>query len=157
MCGREAEHQHGVCGGRITRTASIHLTLVFIGDLPRQALPDVQAAAATVHVPRFDILFDVADCWRHNKIAYLAPSRPPEELLHLVENLEAVLAAAHIAFDRRAYKPHVTLLRRAACPATARTALLEPIHWPAREFVLIESTLGPDGSDYAFRMRFELS
>jgi len=65
------------------------------------------------------------------------------------------LKALGIDFDKRPYKPHITLLRKADCrkatdseSGNKKNPALEPIRWPARDFVLVKSSLRPDGARY---------
>lgn len=149
-----AARLHGVRGGRRTRAETLHLTLVFIGEMPADRLPEVLDTATGVALPKFEILFDRCDCWRRNHIAHLGASQTPSGLLELVARLESRLEAASIAFDRRPYVPHVTLLRNADCSAEKTTSplirnpALVPICWPARDFVLVTSSLRPGGAIY---------
>lgn len=106
---------HQAHGGRRMQPDTMHLTLLFIGALARERLPELQMAAANIQLPQFEVVFDQADCWPHNHIAFLAASRPPAGLFDLVRTLEAQVDQAGIAFDRRPYKPHITLVRNADC------------------------------------------
>lgn len=164
---REAGRLHGILGGRMTRPGTIHLTLAFIGDLDRTRIPQLVSALAGVRSPRFDILFDRARCWHHNRIGFVAPSVTPSEVLELVTQLEAVLDGLAIPFDRRPYQAHITLVRKADCPkgipAQGRDSIspewgdLLPIKWSAENFVLVESVLSSSGADYRIVERFPLS
>lgn len=166
--GEEAQRLHKLLGGRQTRADTLHLTLLFIGQLARDRLPDLQAAARNIRIPSFAVTFDQADCWRHNRIAFLGASQPPEALLALVSGLEGAAAGLDIPFDRRTYKAHITLVRNARCtkqnPAEGRAASERvripppaPIPWRASDFVLVESRLDADGARYAVLERFSLS
>lgn len=139
---------HALRGGRRARADSIHLTLVFIGEIAAARLPEVLAAAAEVAARKFEILFDHAGCWRHNRVAHLGASLPPPELLDLVRQLETRLNAADIPFDQRKYVPHITLLRKADCSAQMTNPASVPIRWPARDFVLVNSSLRSGGALY---------
>jgi 2'-5' RNA ligase len=135
-------------GGRRTRQDTLHLTLVFIGEIAVDRLPELFAAAEGVAVPKFEVLFDRHDCWWHNHIAHLGASQSPPELLNLVGQLESRLAAADIPFDRRQYVPHITLLRKADCSPQIENPALAPISWPARDFVLVSSSSRSGGAHY---------
>lgn len=159
---------HKLLGGRQTRLETIHLTLLFIGQMARERLPELQAAARQIRVPDFTTLFDQADCWRHNRIAFLGASQPPQALLDLVAALEGATASLGIPFDRRPYKAHITLLRHARCttvsPAGGRAASERiaipqpaPISWQAKDFVLVESCLNAEGARYPVLERFSLT
>lgn len=158
----ESRRLHQVWGGRMTRPETIHLTLVFIGNLARDRLPVLIEALRGVSAPAFETVFDRAGCWTHNRIGFLSASPPPQTLSDLVAGLEGRLARLGIAFDRRPYKPHVTLLRNAKCesPAESRASGADDftaITWAAREFVLVESASGPRGAAYHSLARFPLS
>lgn len=147
---------HQRLSGRLTRPETIHLTLVFIGDLARNRIPELTAVLAGVVSPAFSLTFDQAGCWRHNRIAYLAPSQPPQALFDLVMRLEQALARLAVMYDRRPYKPHVTLIRKAQCenPAVGRVSgtsdmdVFRPVLWSAERFVLVESVSIPEGVRY---------
>jgi RNA 2',3'-cyclic 3'-phosphodiesterase len=147
---------HAVRGGRRTRAETIHLTLVFIGEIGVERLPEIFAAAAGVAVPRFEVSFDQVDCWRHNHIAHLGAGEAPPALRELVRQLEGRLGAAGIPFDRRAYVPHITLLRRADCNPQMENPALAPIRWPARDFILVRSSLRSGGALYEQMGRWPL-
>ncbi len=155
-----AAQLHKLLGGRRSRAETLHLTLVFVGTVPRERLPDLQASVAGLRVPAFDLVFDQAECWRHNRIAHLAATQPPETLMLLVEGLEGSLRQAGIRYDLRPYRAHVTLVRNADCrkegPAGQHPAV-RPICWPARDFVLMESVLRPEGAQYVELARYPLS
>lgn len=139
---------HALRGGRRTRPETIHLTLVFIGEIEQARLPEVLAAAEGAAVPGFELVLDQTHCWRHNKIAHLGASLPPAALLELVRQLETRLDAIGIRFDRRPYAPHITLLRKADCSAQMTNPALAPIRWLARDFMLVRSSLRSGGALY---------
>lgn len=143
---RVAQLLHGAMGGRCTRPETIHLTLLFIGTVPRASLAALHLGAAELRLPAFELVLDKTECWRHNRIACLTVSQPPPALLDLVSGLEGLLDRLGIAYDRRPYRPHVTLLRGADC--RAQTATSSRIQWPVRCFALVESRPGPQGRQY---------
>lgn len=165
---KEAKRLHDLLGGRRTRTETVHLTLLFIGAYPRAGLSELVAAAREIQPPDFELTFDQAECWRHNRIAFLGASQTPQALLELVAGLQDVARDLGIAYDRRPYKAHVTLLRHARCtkenPAKGR-AFEEriqipppvPRYWRAGSFALMESRLDPKGASYSVLERFPLS
>lgn len=151
---RVAALLHRLRGGRRTRTETLHLTLVFVGSVARQRLPELQAGAAEIEVPAFELEFDRAECWPRNRIAFLTASKPPEPLLDLVHALERTLIRLGIPFDLRPYQAHVTLVRNADCRKT--NPATDPILWPVRDFVLVESSLSPEGARYVQLARYPL-
>lgn len=63
-----------LCGGREMRPDTLHLTLVFLGDIPCARLEALQLAAAEVSAQGFDVCLDEARYWGHNHILYNAPA-----------------------------------------------------------------------------------
>lgn len=143
---RQGQALHRIVGGKLTRADSVHLTLLFLGDVPESALAAVQGVGAAVRFAPFSMRIDTVKCWRHNDIAWAGPGAMPAELAQLVSGLEDAASAAGFAVERRPYAAHVTLVRKAKC----RPLDVGPIHvhWPVSEFVLVRSRLHVDGSRY---------
>lgn len=125
------------CGGRTVPAHNIHLTLVFLGNLPRDRVTALESVASTVQGRCFGLTIDRLEYWRRNRILWAGTSACPEALQALVARVQDALAGAEFRFDRRPYAPHVTLLRNARrapaeerCPAVA---------WPVDGFALVES------------------
>ena len=136
----------GLYGGKPSRADSLHLTLNFLGEVDEAAAARAIDVAATVRAAPVAMAFDLLDCWRHNRIAYLAMTRAPDELLDLAGALARVMREAELPSERRPYFPHVTLLRKAACEK--KNPAPEPVLWTARDFVLVKSSLRPEGARY---------
>lgn len=142
------------CGGRAVPAANIHLTLVFLGDVPAARFADACLAAEGVAAPRFDFEARTVGYWRHNRVVWSGPAQCPEALRGLVAGLESALAAAGFQFDRRAHVPHLTLLRNARrAPAMPEMAA---IRWPVSEFVLVQSLRQDRGVRYEALRRWPL-
>lgn len=149
---RETQRLHRLLGGKSTHPDTLHLTLVFIGDVENRRLDDLVRAAARVECPCFELALDREACWRHNHIAHIGITQLPAALFELVEQLSSNLKAVEISFDMRPYKPHITLIRKADCarlPSLSNeNPALKPIRWFARDFVLVRSSLRPGGARY---------
>jgi RNA 2',3'-cyclic 3'-phosphodiesterase len=147
-------------GGRVMAPDSLHLTLVFVGQVPLERLPDLMAVGSQQRSPAFDATLDRFDCWRHNRIGCLEAGAVPEGMLALVRGLEAGLRATGLTFDARPYRPHVTLLRNADCRMAPGLKMEnpapEPVLWSARDFVLVRSSLRPEGARYVELGRWPL-
>lgn len=128
------------------RPESVHITLAFLGSAGPALVPEIAAAAARVAPRAFVLRLDESGYWRHNQIAWAGAQQVPPDLTALVFDLRAALAAAAIPFDPKPFVAHVTLVRKAR-PGFALPRL-EPFDWPVREFVLVRSVTGPDGSRY---------
>jgi 2'-5' RNA ligase len=137
---------HRQVDGKLTREESVHMTLLFLGATPVERLGALTELAATVPFEAFTLHIGKADCWKHNKVAWVAPVTTPPALIRLVESLERRTAAEGFGFDARSFAPHVTLVRKARCVPLD----LKPprIQWDVREFVLVRSELDSNGSRY---------
>jgi len=148
-----AQQWHRNFGGRVTREDTLHATLVFIGDIALDRLPSLLAVAEGIQTPSFDIDFDAGGCWKHNRIAYLGMRQLPEALQNLHFEFAARVGAAGFEIEKRPFSPHITLIRKAACGnATMENPInknpAEPVTWTVRDFVLVKSSIGANGSRY---------
>ena len=153
--GKLAQDLRRECGGRALPARNIHLTLVFLGDVARDRLPRLESAAAQVSASRFDLAVNHVDYWRHNRVLWAGVEQTPEALQSLVEQLERALTSEGFRFDRRAYAPHITLLRnarRAPADTTMRT-----VSWPVTRFSLVESVPAARGRVYEVRRAWPLT
>jgi len=144
----------GEAGGRAIPTRNIHLTLVFIGDVLRARVAELEALGATIVAPRFDLVVDRLEYWRHNRILWAGVEQCPSALLALVERLQEPAATAGFRIERRPYVPHVTLRRDARhAPASARIH----VAWPVTEFALVESAQRERGRGYEVLRKWPLT
>lgn len=143
------------CGGRAMRSDTLHATLAFLGDVAPQRMDDLRAAARGVEGASFEVVWDEARLWTHNRIVYAAPRSAPPQLLRLAESLQSQLAAHGFRLERRPYAPHVTLLRDARATDTPLPAF-PPALWRCDGFVLAQSARGGAGAGYSTLERFAL-
>lgn len=146
---------HRLCGGRCTRPESLHLTLAFLGSTPRSRLESLQAAAGQVKAPAFALQLGDYGWFPRARVAWTTAENAPAALHDLANRLRANLKVAGFPFDAKPFFPHVTLLRRAHCGSLSLEAT-QPVAWSVREFVLVESALGPEGSQYSMLGRWSL-
>lgn len=147
-------------GGKPTRRETIHLTLVFLGDVPEGQLPLLASIASQVQAPSFELTLDRLGFWRHNHLLWAGCSASPPALPALADDLSAALQQGGIALPngKHPFAPHVTLLRKmpaGAAPVNVRP-LPEVIHWRCDDFVLIRSRQSSAGSSYESLARFPL-
>ncbi|WP_157991454.1 RNA 2',3'-cyclic phosphodiesterase [Caldimonas tepidiphila] len=122
-------------GVSLTRPERLHMTLHFLGELPRALLPALAAALPPAQAP-FGMLLAQPVLWRGGLAVLLAPEAPAA-LVELHSRLAAALHALGLPTETRPFAPHVTLARRAH---QARPPLqFDPIPWTARGAVLVES------------------
>ncbi|MGH8771940.1 MAG: RNA 2',3'-cyclic phosphodiesterase [Burkholderiales bacterium] len=141
--------------GRATRPESLHLTIVFLGDVELDRLDALNSIARKMEGDRFELAFDAAEYWRHNRIVHAIPVEAPEALKNLVAVLERELREAGFSFDQRTYIPHMTLMRRARW----RELKLKfgRVNWPVNDFALVRSHSQARGSQYEVLGKWQLS
>lgn len=125
------------CGGRKIKMQHIHLTLVFLGNIDIIRLENLKQSMQPITAKPFQLLLDTVCYWKHTQIVSLQPSQPCNELLELVNKLEIALTNAQFTYDKRPYKPHITLIRKATHPPQTNT--IEPILFDVMQWVLVQS------------------
>ncbi len=146
---------HKLCGGRTMRADTLHTTLLFLGDVVLHRLEALQLAAQEVAGESCDLAFEVARYWGHNHIVFAAPHAVPPQLAQLVQALEQHLIKHRFHFDRRPYKPHVTLLRHAQWNDAPLPEMKEVV-WRICGFALVQSAPDDEGANYRVLARFPL-
>lgn len=143
-------------GGRATRRETIHLTLVFLGDVGEEQLPAVLETGAAVAAAPFELTLDRLGFWRHNRLIWAGCASTPPQLQTLVDGLRDGLRAAALPCDAsQAFVPHVTLVRKVG---DSRPVLpcLEPLGWLCDRFALVRSQHGELGAGYETVAEFPL-
>ncbi len=147
-------------GGRATRLETIHLTLVFLGEVPDAQLSSVIEAGRAIQLAPFDVRIDRLGYWRHNRLLWAGCASQPPSLLVLAEALRQELMVAGVVFveDKRSFMPHLTLVRKVpeVCAAESLPDI-EPITWHCSSFALVESQLTSTGSAYRTVAEFPLA
>lgn len=123
-----------------TRRGRLHLTLHFLGVLPREAIAGLVQRLAVPFEP-CELRLERPAVWR-GEHAVICPQAVPAALMALHARLQRALAGA-VAVPSR-WQPHVTLARHArdARPPTGPVC----IRWPVEGYVLVESDLRPPPS-----------
>jgi 2'-5' RNA ligase len=134
---------HWPSTARLTAPSDLHLTLHFIGNVPRARLPELATGLAQPFMP-FDWVLDEFAVWHHG-ISVLQPSgEPPAALLRLHASLAQALRLLALPVDARPFRPHVTLARHGSGARLPEGVALPPaVHWHADAgYVLAESAGG---------------
>jgi 2'-5' RNA ligase len=129
--------------GRWLKPARYHMTLHFLGtfsELPEGRIAAAIRAAEGLRAPAFDLVLDRAGSFSGG-IGWLGCARTEPPLQQLWDELRQALARERVSTKGHArFTPHVTVVRdsRDAMPDVP----IEPILWPVREVMLIDSELG---------------
>jgi len=143
--------------GRWLKPSRYHMTLHFLGTF--SGLPEDRVAAAVragggLRTSAFDFVLDRAGYFPGG-IGWLGCTNTAPVLQQLWEELQQYLAREHVATKGHArFTPHVAVLRDARKPMPE--VPIEPIRWPVREVVLVDSQLG-DRSEYRPLGRWQLA
>lgn len=143
------------CEGRAVRPDTLHITLVFIGEVPETRIVELAGCADRVTARPFDLVVDTVGCFDKAHVAWLGCSQPPAALLDLQFALQTEAAQAGFSVDARPFKVHLTVVRNVGLAFKRRQ--LPGINWPVRSFNLIESALTESGPVYKILKTWELS
>ena len=105
--------------GRFSRPENFHLTLAFLGETPENQVSKIVSIikeALQPPVAPFTLAFSQAGCFRHSgKALWWMGADPADPSLHALTKLKCRLteglSASGIVFDRKPFKPHITLGR----------------------------------------------
>jgi len=145
-------------GSRLTRPASLHLTLAFVGSVASEQVERLDAIAAGIRVAPFELSLDRLGFWPQRGILWAGCRQTSVALRGLAGGLAVALRESGFAVDARAgaaLTRHVTLARRVRCPSLPR--LETPIRWRVGEFALVESHLHPSAASYETLSVFPLT
>ena len=153
---RVASLAHAVCGGRPMRRENLHLTLAFLGNVPTEKVATLCRMAQGLRGACFDLLVDRLGEWRRQGLVWAGCSAPSPQLAALVALLQQGLRDMGMKVEARAVTPHITLVRNAQEAGFDALPRLDPVVWPADDFVLVASRLAPGGADYRIIDRWPL-
>lgn len=126
----------------LVRPEQLHLTLHFIGNVPRHRLPQLGKTLAVPFEP-FALNLGQPGLWRHG-LAVLQPHEIPTGLRQLHEALRQALQRLTLAGESTAeFRPHITLARRAVGAAPPEQP--PGLRWRVRGYALVESMHEPPG------------
>ncbi len=126
-----------VTGGRPTMPVTMHMTLVFAGNVPASRLLELKMAIAQVRARPFTYVIDTAGCFDSAGVAWLAGAAPPKKLFDLQSTLYHTVANADFDVDARRFRPHITITRHIE-HSFAQHAIT-PTPWRVDQFSLIQA------------------
>ena len=146
----------GLPGVRWVPPENYHVTLRFIGELPKWRAEEIDEALSNLRVPGFTLqLAGVGAFSKAGRVTslWVGAERTPA-LEHLQQKIETALHRAGIDRERRRFTPHVTLARLDGAPEAKVAAWVqshnlfrsEPI--AIEHFTLFRSRLGKEQAAY---------
>ena len=145
---------------------NLHLTLVFLGELPEDVLEEVHLEFQRLHADPFALTLRGIGTFGGGKPRSVHAEVAPEPALEALQaRVEAAARRAGAPVEARRFVPHVTLARLrpgAVEPARLERAILELAGFSAGpfavdHFALFRSHLGRDGAHYEELARYGLS
>jgi RNA 2',3'-cyclic 3'-phosphodiesterase len=156
---------HGLPVPKPVPPENLHLTLVFLGELPEPVVADIDLALAAVRAPGFELGFAGLGLFggARPRVAFaaIADSAP---LRHLQAKVETAARGAGLAEPSRRYAPHVTLARlpergidrgRLETAVAGRPGPVAPA-FRVEDFRLYRSRLGAGAAVYEELARYPL-
>jgi 2'-5' RNA ligase len=140
--------------GRLVASTNTHITLVFLGNVDELSCTALKKGAARLSIKPFSLRLDRLGWWSKPKIAWLAPTEQPAELIQLASELASLARRCGLSLEERPYKPHLTLARKVKNPL--QEASVQPISWNINEFCLLESISTPAGIEYQVKESWKL-
>jgi 2'-5' RNA ligase len=142
------------------RPGSIHLTLKFLGAVPKETLEKFSLAVSPVILREepFDLRLQGVGCFpsiKNPRVLWVGIDRGCEKVSFLQEAIEKETAGLSLPSERRPFKPHLTIGRVRSLKskgllarAVANKQETEIGVFQARETVLFQSELTPAGAIY---------
>lgn len=148
-----AVRYHKLCGGRVMRAETLHLTLLFLGAVPTRRLQVLCNALDGLEASPFLLTLGQFCCWRHNRIGYVTTTGQNAALSRLAQALREAVSMAGFSFEERAFSPHVTLLRHVEHALEPQSVV--HIEWPVESIALVESVVTDRGVSYRTLHRWD--
>ncbi|OUP09823.1 RNA 2',3'-cyclic phosphodiesterase [Collinsella sp. An2] len=155
-----ARQLQGYVRGRFMRRETYHVTLAFLGEVDesaaRRAMDALDAACAGCDAPLL-VAEGLGTFGRPHDATLWLGLREVPELMDIAAAVRHALDKAGVVFDRKAFRPHITLARRARLPREPLEGLVFPRQSVATCVTLFKSTLTPDGAIYKPLHRVQLA
>ena len=126
LCALQNALRNATVQGRFSRPENLHLTLAFLGELPKTSVPAARSCLDTAvsGIAPFSLAFTQLDRFRRRDgdLYYAGFSCPPQ-LLQLRQQLVGALDHAGLPYDPKPLRPHLTLARDVVLAREAQAPL----------------------------------
>ena len=150
------EKVKGYKGWKTSKTEQLHITLLFLGEMPADSLPQLKKLGRKISSDVAPFLVQLGGT------GYFPAAGAPRVWFVKAngEGLGPLAAAFQQALPevevKEKFHPHLTLARKKS-PAPRVAPLTLNLSFEAKEVCLVESTLDPKGSQYRIIERFSLT
>ena len=128
---------------RLIPAANLHITLLFLGDVPLNEIPEIESFVKSIELTPFSFAISKIGFWPHNKIVWAGPENTKAELEDLSNQIQ--IGLKRYVSNQRRFTPHVTLARKVRRRVQCE---LTPIEWRVGKVYLVRSILSHKGSEY---------
>ncbi len=147
-------------GVRWVGSDGLHLTLKFLGEIDQAGIEPVKAAMdrAAADTGSIKIIYGGGGVFpspKKARVLWIGLKKGADQVQNLAENLDQILAKHGFKTEKRKFHPHLTIgrLRRPVHEKIIRRFLEEESNFQtsmleAKQAVLFQSTLHPDGAIY---------
>ncbi len=128
---------------------NFHVTLCFLGIVDEQLIPTLQKLARDIQVSSFELSISQIGLFPSAKVMWLGPderTRDTPALLSLASQCKQIADLLEIPVSERAYRPHITLDRKAT--HLPDNCVFSPIDITFSSFSLFESRSTERGVRY---------
>lgn len=132
--------------GRRVPDYNLHMTLHFIGNTSLENKQCLEKKAASIKSRPFRLEISKAGSFNKQGIVWLGCNRAPDTLLQLQQTLGKALAECDYVPEKRQYRPHITLFRKASLAEQQVT--IKPVIWKPESFSLVQSIPVENGVRY---------
>lgn len=137
--------------GRRIPPESLHLTLVFLGEVAEPALPPIQRELSELNFAPFPLKLTSLNTFPRAGVL-VAEVKPARPLLHLQVSVAAAMARCGFTPEDRPYHPHITLARFRGTLRLSQSQRALPLSlqrsFTADTVNLYRSNMTPTGSHY---------
>ncbi|MBV6272680.1 RNA 2',3'-cyclic phosphodiesterase [Alcaligenaceae bacterium CGII-47] len=138
-----------LCGGRIMRADTLHLTLAFLGSVTAPQVAALREAVPTWRMQTGPLELSRFGRFKGPRIVWAGPSEQRIGWLDtLYGELWERLTVMGFTPPEAGFRPHVSLLRNAGPGDLSRLIVTQPHVWVPRRCVLVASTPAATGSYY---------
>ena len=156
-------YRGGLSDARWIEPSDYHVTLRFLGDVDRHAARDVYDCLAEIQREPVTVTLDRIDSFGGDKPhSVQARAAPGHGLLELQADHERLMRRIGLPPESRKFVPHVTLARikgtsvLAVADYLSMKAIVRPISFTARRFVLYSSRASTGGGPYVVEAAYPL-
>lgn len=107
------ELRNSSSSGNFTRDENLHLTLVFLGEVPGSRVREIENIMEETDEEPFELEFGRLGCFKrdHGGDVWWLGCKKHRSLMNIQRQLSEKLGAAGFKIEKRQYRPHLTLGR----------------------------------------------